>query len=185
MEEVLLYSEDGKTIVGVTDKTVAHISIPSGVERIEDEAFSDCFNLYDVDIADSIIEIGSRSFFRCSSLNSIKLPNGIVKLGEGAFSGCTNLCKIDLPKSLKEIGYAAFNETSWLNEQPEGLVIINDSIYKWKGEMPKDYHLYIPQNVKRIEDYAFDGCYNLLAIDFPPVIYHFGEIEQGITYIGD
>lgn len=63
MEEVLLYSEDGKTIVGVTDKTVAHISIPSGVERIEDEAFSDCFNLYDVDIADSIIEIGSRSFF--------------------------------------------------------------------------------------------------------------------------
>lgn len=102
MEEVLLYSEDGKTIVGVTDKTVAHISIPSGVERIEDEAFSDCFNLYDVDIADSIIEIGSRSFFRCSSLNSIKLPNGIVKLGEGAFLAVQIFAKLICPKVLKK-----------------------------------------------------------------------------------
>ena len=62
MKDVLIFNEDGKTVIGVSDKSVTNISIPIGVKTIGCGAFSKCFNLCSIDIPSSICEISCHSF---------------------------------------------------------------------------------------------------------------------------
>ena len=147
MDNILVFSEDGKVVTGVTDRTITHISIPSNISKIDDEAFSNCQNLCSIELSSNLHEIGYHSFWCCSSLVKIVFPEGLHKIGEGAFAGCSRLEEIEFSIGLREIGYAAFNNTKWYENQPNGLIIINDFLYKWKGEMPSEYHLSIPPSM--------------------------------------
>ena len=43
MEDILILSEDGKTLLGVKNKDVRELVIPDGVEYIGSRAFEYCF----------------------------------------------------------------------------------------------------------------------------------------------
>lgn len=126
----LVYSEDGKIVIGVIDKNITHITLPPNVVGIGNEAFSNCHNLIDIEFSTNLREIGFHSFWCCSSLAKVNLPDSLLIIGEGAFAGCKKLETINYSSNLKEIGYAAFNNTKWYEKQPNGLIIINDSLYK-------------------------------------------------------
>ena len=55
MEDILILSEDGKTLLGVKDKSVCEVVIPDGVEVIGDNAFEYCHSLVCIDISNSVI----------------------------------------------------------------------------------------------------------------------------------
>lgn len=82
MNEIPRLSEDGKTLVEVTDKTVRSVTIPEGVTCIGELAFS-----------------------RCSSLREIILPPHIREIGDGVFRYCVALhkiyCRILFPNEVK------------------------------------------------------------------------------------
>lgn len=65
MEDILILSEDGKTLLGVKDKSVREVVIPDGVEVIGENAFDDCDNLENIDMPDSIVSIGQEAFNGC------------------------------------------------------------------------------------------------------------------------
>lgn len=73
IDNLLILSEDRKTVYGVKDRTVVLVTIHLSVTRIGEEAFDGC-----------------------TSLESIDIPNRVSCIGEGAFRGCTSLVSIDI-----------------------------------------------------------------------------------------
>ena len=70
--------------------------------------FSDCTNLANVFIPNSVTTIGERAFTGCKSLTGITLPEALTTLENEAFNSCSSLASITIPSSVTLIGYYAF-----------------------------------------------------------------------------
>ena len=69
-----------------------HVTIPSSVTAIGDEAFKDC-GLSGVTIPSSVKSIGI-SAFAGSSLTEVEIPSSVTTLDGSAFSGCSSLATV-------------------------------------------------------------------------------------------
>ena len=90
------------------------VTIPKGVRKIGDRAFSKCNSLISATIPDSVTEIGDYAFYNCNSLSSITIPHGLTVIGKMAFFGCHSLTSITIPDSVTDIGNAVFHGCSSL-----------------------------------------------------------------------
>lgn len=75
-EQRVLYSPDGKRMLGTAHMGITSYKIKPGTEVICDRAL--CFQWYleSVYIPDSVIGIGKHVFHACNSLSSIYIPKG-------------------------------------------------------------------------------------------------------------
>jgi len=95
------------------------VTIPSQIETVETNAFSNCTNLRSVTFLDcvedgkyvklSYITIKPYAFERCSHLNTVTLSGGVREIGKGAFEKCTDLTSIVIPEGVLTIGEVAFS----------------------------------------------------------------------------
>ena len=78
-EQRVLYSPDGKRMLGTAHMGITSYKIKPGTEVICDRAL--CFQWYleSVYIPDSVIAIGKHVFHACNSLSSIYIPKGTKK----------------------------------------------------------------------------------------------------------
>lgn len=81
---------------------------PNTLKTIGYGAFSDCSNLYYVEIPNGVTTIPYDCFKGCSNLQRVKLPEGLTEIGMSAFESCSMLKSITLPSTLTEIQYGAF-----------------------------------------------------------------------------
>ena len=88
-------------------RNLKSITMPKGIVRISDFAFSDCVKLERISIPSSVMEIGRRAFERCEELKDIIMEKGIRKIEDGAFY-CSGLTSISIPESVFEIGDEVF-----------------------------------------------------------------------------
>ena len=137
------------------------------VTSIGHGAFLNCEYLTSIIIPNSVISIGSQAFDDCISLTSITIPNSVISIGSQAFDNCTSLTSITIPNSVTSIGDGAFYGTPWLNNQPDGCVYINNLLYTYKGEMPKNTHIDVNEGTTMICNYAFYKCSSLTSITIP------------------
>ena len=98
--DILKLSEDGKTVIGVNDRSVKSITIPDGVTSIGEEAFENCNALESITIPDSVTTIGESAFRECTSLTSITV-NAITPptLNDITFSTSSTGRKIYVPRN--------------------------------------------------------------------------------------
>ena len=61
-----------------------------------------------VTIPSEVTVIGDNAFKDCSRLKSITFPNKLKKIGVDAFRACTQLQEVTLPNTVTEIGQYAF-----------------------------------------------------------------------------
>ena len=92
----------------------------------------------------------------------------------GVFYGCKKLTSISVPSGLKNVGTDAFEGTAWYENQPEGLVYIGNVLYKYKGDMPENYHITIKEGTIGIANSAFYGRSTLSSIDIPESVKYIG-----------
>ena len=185
--------------VEITDYTgdATEVVIPSKIKRIPvtvigESAFSNCSDLTDIVIPDSVTSIGGNAFSSCSSLTSIALPSAITSIGESTFYGCTSLTSIEIPGSVTSIGEYAFRGCSGLTdiEIPDSVTCIGGgAFFECSGltgiDLPdsitsiNNYLFYectsltdieIPDGVTQIGHLSFHNCYNLTSIDLPDSI---------------
>lgn len=169
----------------------------SEIVELEEGAFGYCIALNDVKFSPNLKILPDNLFYRCTSLTEISLPENLEYLGDYVFEDCLNLSVFNTPSSLQYIGYKCFYNTKWYNEQPDGVIYVNDLVYSYKGWIEENskveindgmkYICYaafanqedmtyvsIPKSVIAIGDLVFSGCHGLKRIDcynpIPPII---------------
>ena len=143
------------------------ILLRQDTKSISRYAFSDCTNLTDIVIPNSVNRIDVGTFWRCTSLKSITIPNSVISIGSKAFSDCTNLSDIIIPDSITYIASDAFKNTKWFDNQPDGVVYAGKVAYGYKGNMLENTKIVLKQGTKSISKDAFSSCINLTNIVIP------------------
>ncbi len=92
------------------------------VTKIEQEAFSENYEIEFAYIPGSVTKIDIEAFFSCANLIGVTLNEGLTSIGASAFASCINLKHIDLPQSLTSMDTFAF-ASSGLEE-----VVLPDNI---------------------------------------------------------
>lgn len=87
---------------------IKNITIPEGVKKISDRAFSYCNFLEKIVIPRNVEEIGEAGFACCSTLKSVTIENGIAEIPIDCFQTCGNLETVVLPESVMLINPGAF-----------------------------------------------------------------------------
>ncbi|MDD4823513.1 MAG: leucine-rich repeat protein [Bacteroidales bacterium] len=174
------------------------LTIPESVTTIDAYAFNGCSKLKSIKLSSNIRTIDRYAFSDCKELTSLTIPGKVFFIGEGAFYGCQKLASVVCPASLKVIenrafyncsaltslippsnvefiGRSAFSNTAWFNKLADGLVTIGKAVYKYKGVMPANTSVTLPEDTRCITDSAFYGCSGLISIILPESVTKIGE----------
>ena len=176
-ENCFLWAEDGTTITGLDETKLAGVTkirIPSKCKVIRsDYAFvgtesyrSFIAGIEEVEIPDTVTEIGSYAFHNFRKVKKINIPNSVTRIGLGAFYYCINLTSITIPNSVTSIGSSAFSWCSSLTSIaiPESVTSIELDTFSWCGSLT---NITIPESVTSIGDRAFSNCSSLTNITIP------------------
>ena len=156
------------------NELITHVTVPSGIKYIGDDAFKDCKGLTSVDLPRSLTTIGSHAFNKCTSLTSITFPKTLTSIGAMAFYFCKGLTSITFPKSLTTIGDSAFSGCWSLTSVtlPEGLTSIGDFAFYNNLRLTS---ITFPQSLTSIGHFAFYHT-GLTSVDLS---------QTSLTSIGD
>lgn len=88
---------------------IESITIPISVSKIDDSAFSET-GLSSIVIPNTVINIGTSVFHRCTHLSSATLPNSISYIPYMAFMECNSLSSINIPNSVNSIDLYSFQD---------------------------------------------------------------------------
>lgn len=83
-----------------------------GCEKIGTRAFYSCSNLKEIDLPQSLIDLGSESF-QSTGLKSVDIPKNITNIWDNSFAYCRNLTNVTfLGDNITSIGRHAFSSSS-------------------------------------------------------------------------
>ena len=83
--------QNGKyAILSLKDKMEMDVTVPAGVEAIENGAFEGS-GVFRVELPEGLMKIGNRAFADCTELTEIEFPKSLRMIGSEAFAGCVNL----------------------------------------------------------------------------------------------
>ncbi len=204
-ENCFLWAEDGTTITGLDETKLAgktKIRIPSKCKAIRsDYAFNGTESyrsfiggIEEVEIPDTVTEIGSYAFHNFLELKKINIPNSVTRIGQDAFYYCINLTSITIPNSVTSIGYGAFSWCSSLTSIaiPESVTSIESYAFSWCSSLTS---ITIPESVTDIKEASFSSCSSLTSIKLPNNLISIGSnafhdcssltIPESVTSIGN
>jgi len=111
--------------------SIETITLPDGVEYINDGAFYGCENMQLSRLPESLKKIGKSAFAYCSEITDIKLSDSVESIGDYAFRDC-KLEKVILNDGLRSIGGYAFASNPDLTEIniPQTVDFLDESVFK-------------------------------------------------------
>lgn len=196
-ENGVLFSKDKKTLYWYPQqKAEKEYVIPDSVEKIDNYAFLDAYNLEKVVIPNGVKSIDVGAFKGCTHINNITIPSSVEDVGASAFEGCTFLRTVEILSNLQVIRERTFSGAICLLEIiiPDTVTEIGDYAFSGCTLLKK---VKLPTNLKTISIGAFEKCLALLNIDFPEglenilpnafagtFLSHI-EIPQGVKIIGE
>ncbi len=155
---------------------ITSITIPDSIKTIKDGAFEGMSGITEITIPASVENVGNGAFRNCTNLTTVYWNSSAeIKNNNGIFSGCTKLTNIIVGENVTKIPQTVYNE-EWFNNQPDGLVIANNYVYGYKGTMPFNYSLTLPNGTLGIMDKAFmDSGSAITSVTIPDSVTYIGE----------
>ncbi len=158
--------------------SIKTLALPSKLKKLGEGAFVACKGLYSAKIPASIASFGKDAFASCG-LTLVEIEEGLPALGDNAFGACNGLVSVKLPRSITKIPDRLFRSCNGLKT----VDFLTDAITEigarafWSCENLS--RIEIPDSVKVIHAYAFDGCVRLGG-DLGWV-----EMSKGLETLGD
>lgn len=111
----------------------AHVSVPDGITRIGDNAFSGKTSIQTIVLPDSVTVIGGSAFRHCDNLETINLPEGLTEIEFDAFTYCDSLTSLEIPSTVETVGGDAFLFCNHIKRIriPSSLTDIGDDAFKY------------------------------------------------------
>ena len=126
-----LISENGVLIDQISHTLVcypagkkdADYTVPQGIERIGEDAFTHCEFLRNITLPEGTIEICSRAFTLCNRINSFIFPSSVRVIGKNAFN-LTKVASFTVNEGSfaeqycieEELNFTYANSLDWLND---------------------------------------------------------------------
>lgn len=147
-------------------------------------------------IPESVIEIGSYAFERCSALSVINLPSKLEKVGVDAFMKCFSVVELNFPSTLKHLDDRAFEYCSSLKRvtMPSkleffGIWVYSDCYSIEEAPLPEgcvdmegNYYgcsllkqAVVPSTVTKLGYGSFAGCTGLDSVILPASLQAVGQ----------
>lgn len=143
------------------------IVLPDDVETIAFQAFYNAVYLEEINLPQSLKNLGPTSFANCKSLSvsPLIIPEGLTYIPGDCFHWCTSLNQVILPSGIKMIDDCAFADSSvkYIN-LPDGL--LNISWWAFRNSGLKE--VVVPENCEYIKSGAFDKCKDMEIMVLPP-----------------
>ena len=198
------YSKDWKRLLWAPSGLKGEYSIRKGVKVIENSAFCWCESLTNINIPDSVTNIGDGAFAWCKSLTKITIPSSVVNMNGNSFLGWSgdlyneskafvyerqvlfNKDKTTLiayrskeknyiiPNSVTNIGYNAFCNSESLTKINIPNSVTNIGKMAFRG-CKSLININILNSVTNIGDWAFDDCKSLTKINIPNSVINIGD----------
>lgn len=132
-----------------------YLTINEGVEYIGSRAFFGA-GIIDLELPDSLTELGIRAFYGCAELKTVKLGDGLTVIPDFTFYGCEKLEKVKLASNTTALGKHAFRNCKALTKVDLGRSLESLDTAAFMGcESLTD--LVLPSTVTTIGDYALRG----------------------------
>jgi hypothetical protein len=141
-------------------QSLSAITLPDGVEVIDECAFQRCKTLEKINLPKSLRIIGGYAFNRCEQFTCFTIPGSVDSIGVSILDDCTNLKRIDIAYSSKPLKYcctsqfynslrSASIDTLYTDRYIDGAFSDNRTLKK----------LYVGPNVTALCDGLFSDCY--------------------------
>ena len=85
------------------------MTLPEGVTRVEEQAFTECPALTTVNLPNSLTRIENYVFANSSALTQINLPESLTYIGFSAFENCSALTQVVFPAGVDTIANHSFS----------------------------------------------------------------------------
>ena len=182
----VVYSIDGKRLLGCNNEELINYEIKNGTEVICDDAFGMC-HFYNGDsleylvIPETVVLIGKNPFVGCKKLishssrfvvqNEMLIDNRLKQLI--AYTGSTH--NLMIPNTLLSIGDSAFYDCKLLQYVtiPNTIKIIGREAF---SECRSLVQISIPDSVSIIGDEAFAFCSSLKQVLLPESVEYIGDL---------
>ena len=168
--------EQNENVPNSVSSDVIRVRVDPSVMSIPAYAFNSRKKLTEVELCEGLVEIGERSFMFCDhSITNINIPNSLRRIRGDAFNNSLR-CLVRLHDGIESIGNGAFSNCIFTNFRVPPLITF---ISGWMLQGCKSmFSLELPTNISEIENHAFDHCYCLRNVAFPP------NAVFGNTFIG-
>lgn len=151
---------------------LSEINLPNSVKEMGWRAFHNC-GLTSINLPNNLKEIPKEAFRACGYLKEVKLPNNLEKIGEAAFYDCP-LESITLPTTIKEIGPEAFTSGDFRKILCYAIDVPKAEyssfpfrLKNWRGWYDNRIYLYIPKQSLSLyrETEPWKNCCSISAIE--------------------
>jgi hypothetical protein len=156
-----------------------YVSMPH-VVLIENNVFTSCTALAEVDFGDSLALVQSEAFRDCSALIFTELPDSVLQLNDYAFRSADRVTTVRFGKSLLSVHGRAFSPsltTISISPDNQYFVVQNDILYSKDltrlvlyphGVDP--HQVVVPESVRVVADFVFWHCDDLEHLFIPSVV---------------
>jgi hypothetical protein len=158
--------------------------IPQSVINIGTCAFGKCSTLTTISIPDSVKNIAKYAFYKCKSLSEINIPYSVTTIGSSAFEDCESLTSIsisDVQVEDEELYNQADNFFDNLGIGENLSLKINGSFARCSSLTS----VLISKHTTNIGNMTFDGCESLIDIRYTGTIEQWQEIKLGTCWNRD
>mgnify|MGYP002516917965 CR=1 FL=1 len=124
-------------------------------------------SITNIKFEEGVTSIGSYAFADCRHIDSIAIPCNIEKVGKRVFQGCIKLTSVIW--NSKSCEFPLYSSTPFYDIRTQiTSFVFGDSVKTIPAHlcfgMKELSSITIPNNVTKIEDYAFDACTNITSV---------------------
>jgi len=127
---------------------ITSVIIGSEVKYINPNAFNGCLNITNLTIGPNVERLGASAFYNCPKITDIIIPGNVESIHGAVFE--------------VDVGNTSVPHTT-ITFSPGGDVNIGSRMFRNRRNITD---VFIPSRVTSVGEYAFDGCADLVRVEF-------------------